>query len=236
MSGDGLGPEAHIRLLGPKQARVKRGFDLLIAGLVLVPAAPVIGIGWLVATLETRQNGMFRQVRVGRDGITFEVMKLRTMRTVAGVETVVTTRNDVRITRSGAVFRKFKIDELPQLVNVLRGEMSLVGPRPDVPGFADRLEGADRVVLTVRPGITGPAALAYRHEEEILASVPEPERYNREVIWPDKVRINRQYVEHYRFANDLRCLLDTVRTVVHRDPTAMNGTGLDHDPAKGAGR
>ena len=124
------------------------------------------------------------------------------MRAVEGVDTTVTTTHDVRITRSGAWLRRLKIDELPQLVNVMRGEMSLVGPRPDVPGFADRLEGPDRVVLTVRPGITGPAALAYRHEEEILAGVADPERYNREVIWPDKVRINR----------DVRRALPSART------------------------
>ena len=112
-------------------------------------------------------------------------MKIRTMNSVGG--TTVTTANDTRITRSGALMRRLKIDELPQLINVLRGEMSLVGPRPDVPGFADLLIGDDRVVLTVRPGITGPAAIEYRHEEEILARVADPEGYNRDVIWPDKV-------------------------------------------------
>jgi lipopolysaccharide/colanic/teichoic acid biosynthesis glycosyltransferase len=144
------------------------------------------------------------------------------MRAVDGVDTTVTTRHDVRITRSGAWMRRLKIDELPQLVNVLRGEMSLVGPRPDVPGFADRLQGPDRVILTVRPGITGPAALAYRHEEAILAEVPDPETYNREVIWPDKVRINRAYVEHYRLRADLTWLVRTVRSVSEQ-PTTTGG-------------
>ena len=214
-----------------RQAAVKRAFDLVVAGFALVPGTPVMAVGWLVATLETHQNGLFRQARVGRHGETFDVWKLRTMKEVPGVDTVVTTSHDVRITRSGAVLRALKLDELPQLVNVLRGEMSLVGPRPDVPGFADRLEGADRIVLSVRPGITGPAALAYRHEEEILAKVSDPERYNRDVIWPDKVRINRAYVEHYRFSDDLRCLVNTLWSVVDgRLPDHGKGLATETQP------
>jgi len=107
-----------------------------------------------------------------------------------------------------------KIDELPQLINVLRGDMSLVGPRPDVLGFADGLQGHDRRILTVRPGITGPAAIAYRDEEAILAGVNNPEVYNREVIWPDKVRINLEYVDHYSVVADVGYLVKTIRTVL----------------------
>jgi lipopolysaccharide/colanic/teichoic acid biosynthesis glycosyltransferase len=194
----------------------------------------LIALGWLVAAVDTRQSGIFRQPRIGRDGVPFNVMKLRTMRTIGGIDTVVTTRDDARITRSGAVFRRFKLDELPQLVNVVRGEMSLVGPRPDVAGFADRLKGADRIVLSVRPGITGPAALAYRHEEDILARVTDPEAYNREVIWPDKVRINRTYVECYRFTDDLRCLVNTVRSVVVSRIDTESGTVLGRRAADGS--
>ena len=124
--------------------------------------------------------------------------------------TTVTTDNDPRITPLGKLFRKTKIDELPQLLNVLVGDMSLVGPRPDVPGFADKLEGEDRIILSVRPGITGPATLKYRNEEEILAAQEDPERYNLEVIYPDKIKINREYVEHYSFAKDLRYILHTL--------------------------
>jgi lipopolysaccharide/colanic/teichoic acid biosynthesis glycosyltransferase len=206
-------PGDQPRTLTARQAAAKRVVDVVLAGAVLVVTSPLMVLGWAAATLETRQNGLFRQVRIGRDGAPFEVMKLRSMRCVEGLGTTVTTRHDVRITRSGAWLRRLKIDELPQLVNVLRGEMSLVGPRPDVPGFADRLEGGDRVILSVRPGITGPATLAYRHEEAILAEVPDPERYNREVIWPDKVRLNRQYVEQYRLRSDLTWLVRTVRSV-----------------------
>jgi lipopolysaccharide/colanic/teichoic acid biosynthesis glycosyltransferase len=205
--------------LSARQAFAKRVFDLVVGGVILVLTSPLMLLGWVVATVETRRNGLFRQVRIGRDGMPFEVLKLRTMRPVDGVSTTVTTQHDVRITRSGRWLRRLKIDELPQLVNVLRGEMSLVGPRPDVPGFADRLDGGDRVILTVRPGITGPAALAYRHEEAILARVPDPERHNREVIWPDKVRLNREYVEHYRLRTDLTWLLRTVRSVSEQGPS-----------------
>ena len=207
--------------LSPRQAAVKRAMDLVVATLALLVTAPVIAVAWVAATIDTRQNGLFRQSRVGMGGATFDVLKIRTMRGDAG--TTVTTSYDVRITRLGALLRGLKIDELPQLVNVVRGEMSLVGPRPDVPGFADALTGADRIVLSVRPGITGPAALAFRHEESLLASVADPETYNREVIWPEKVRINREYVQNWSLAGDLRCLLGTVSSVLEPSPS-VGGT------------
>ncbi|MFP4616422.1 MAG: sugar transferase [Thiohalorhabdus sp.] len=165
---------------------------------------------WVLATLDTRANGFFTQERVGRNGRVFRVVKLRTMRPDSGLDTTVTTGRDPRITRLGRFFRRTKIDELPQLFNVLVGHMSFVGPRPDVPGYADALEGADRVILSVRPGITGPATLAYRDEEVLLEQVEDPERYNREVIFPDKVRLNREYVEDWSFRKDLGYIWRTV--------------------------
>lgn len=198
--------------LSPRQAALKRGFDVVLAGAGLIVCSPLIAVAWLLATLDTRSNGLFRQERIGRHAEPFEVLKIRTMRGVGG--TTVTTRGDPRITRFGALLRKLKIDELPQLVNVIRGEMSLVGPRPDVAGFADALMGHDRLILTVRPGITGPAAVTFRHEEELLASVDDPEAYNRDVIWPEKVRINREYVENWSLLGDVRCLWGTLRSVV----------------------
>lgn len=193
---------------------MKRTFDLVVGGVLLVLTAPVQLFAIVAARIDTRASGIFRQQRIGRDGQVFEVMKVRTMRTSTVHTTTVTTANDARITRLGAVFRKLKIDELPNLVNVVRGEMSLVGPRPDVPGYADLLEGADRVILSVPPGITGPASVAFRHEEDLLASAPDPEAYNRDVIWPEKVRINRDYVENWTLMSDVRCLRDTVRSVL----------------------
>ena len=132
------------------------------------------------------------------------------MRSSDTVSTVVTTSTDPRITPLGRFWRRTKIDELPQLFNVLIGNMSFVGPRPDVPGFADLLEGEDRVILSVRPGITGPATLKYRNEESLLASVDDPEAYNREVIFPDKVRINREYIENWSFWRDMRYIFTTI--------------------------
>ena len=195
----------------PRQRRIKRLFDVVLSAAGLLVAWPVIAAAWAAARIDTGESGFFRQTRVGRDGKLFEVIKIRTMRPVQGVETTVTTRDDMRITPTGRFLRRCKIDELPQLWNVLRGEMSLVGPRPDVPGFADRLEGEDRIVLSVAPGITGPATLKYRNEEELLAGREDPERYNREVIWPDKVRINKEYIRSWSLAKDLEILWRTVK-------------------------
>ena len=115
------------------------------------------------------------------------------MTVVQQSNSTVSVKGDIRITSLGAFLRRFKLDELPELWNVLVGEMSLVGPRPDVPGFADMLDGKDRLILKLRPGITGPASLKYANEEEILAKVAHPEEYNKNVIFPDKVRINLDY-------------------------------------------
>lgn len=132
------------------------------------------------------------------------------MKNLPGINTNVTTDKDPRITRLGRFFRKTKIDELPQLINVFLGQMSFVGPRPDVPGFADKLTGDDRIILTVRPGITGPATLKFRDEEKLLAAQSDPERYNREVIYPEKVRLNREYVENYSFWQDIKYIFQTI--------------------------
>ena len=193
-------------------ALAKRGFDVALAAVGLALASPVIVVAWIVASIDTGANGFYAQTRIGRFGRPFKVVKIRTMRPGSDAGSTVTTANDARVTPAGRFFRRTKIDELPQLLNVLAGSMSFVGPRPDTPGFADLLEGADRVVLAVRPGITGPATLKYRDEESLLAAQQDPERYNREVIFPDKVRLNRKYVECYRFAEDLRLLALTFFT------------------------
>ncbi|MFP4169299.1 MAG: sugar transferase [Desulfonatronovibrionaceae bacterium] len=196
--------------LGLGQRFAKRGLDLLGAALGLAFTLWIILPAWLLASLDTRKNGFFTQDRVGRDGRVFRVIKIRTMRDVPGMDTTVTTGTDRRITRLGRLWRKTKIDELPQLINVLKGDMSFVGPRPDVPGYADRLEGEDRIVLSVRPGITGPATLKYRNEEKLLAEQENPRQYNDEVLWPDKVRLNREYVRNWSFGTDLRYIWKTI--------------------------
>jgi lipopolysaccharide/colanic/teichoic acid biosynthesis glycosyltransferase len=193
-----------------REVLIKRTFDLVGAFAGLMLTWWIIVLAWVAASIDTRRNGFFVQQRVGRHSRLFKVIKIRTMREVAGLDTTVTRSGDARITGLGAMLRRLKIDELPQLWNVLVGDMSFVGPRPDVPGFADTLTGEDRVVLSVRPGITGPATLKYRDEEALLASVDDPERYNREIIWPDKVCINRKYIRDWRFSDDLKYIWQTV--------------------------
>jgi lipopolysaccharide/colanic/teichoic acid biosynthesis glycosyltransferase len=196
--------------LSPLQRATKRGFDLVVSFVGLVLTGWVILLAWLLASVDTRRSGFFLQDRIGMHGRPIKVLKIRTMRDHPGLSTTVTTSSDIRVTRLGSILRKTKIDELPQLINVFLGQMSFVGPRPDVAGFADQLHGDDRLVLSVRPGITGPATLKYRNEEELLGRQEDPERFNREVIFPDKVRINREYVLDYSFLDDLKLILRTL--------------------------
>lgn len=149
------------------------------------------------------------QKRVGRNGKLFTMCKFRSM-TVGHGGSSVSVAGESRITPLGAKLRRYKLDELPELWNVLIGEMSLVGPRPDVSGYADQLIGDDREVLKLRPGITGPASLKYRDEEELLAKQDNLQKYNDEVIFPDKVRINRYYLHHYFFIKDIQMIFCTI--------------------------
>lgn len=196
--------------LSLRDRMLKRTFDVVVSFVGLVATSGLIFLAFFAATVDTRKVGFLAQDRVGRNGKLFKLFKLRTMREIPGVTTHVTTSRDPRITSLGRLLRRTKIDELPQLLNVLLGHMSLVGPRPDVPGFADRLEGEDRIILSVRPGVTGPATLKFRDEERLLAEQDDPERYNREVVFPEKVRLNRAYVEEYRFRSDLRLIFRTL--------------------------
>ncbi len=189
---------------------IKRSFDLFFSILGLCLTWWIILTASLCAAIDTRSSGFFTQNRVGRYGRIFKVIKIRTMREGLAIDTSVTTSNDLRITPLGRLFRKSKIDEFPQLINIFLGQMSFVGPRPDVSGFADKLNGDDKIVLSVKPGITGPASLKYRHEEELLAKQADPEKYNREVIFPDKARLNREYVEDYSFWRDMKYIYQTI--------------------------
>jgi len=152
---------------------------------------------------------IFKQKRVGQDGKLFTMYKFRSM-TVSHSGSSVSVAGESRITPLGAKLRKYKLDELPELWNVLKGDMSFVGPRPDVPGYADKLEGHDRNILKLKPGITGPASLKYRNEEELLAKIENPQKYNDEVIYPDKIKINLYYLEHYSFLKDIQMIICTV--------------------------
>lgn len=175
--------------------------------LILIPVFLVVAI--LIKIKMPDGPVIFSQTRVGRQGKLFTIYKFRTMSASHNGSTV-SIAGESRITPLGSKLRRYKIDELPELWNVLIGDMSFVGPRPDVPGYADNLTGDDRKILKLRPGITGPASLKYRNEEEILANVEEPIKYNNEVIYPDKIRINRYYLENYSLITDLKIIFCTI--------------------------
>lgn len=179
----------------------------LIGLLVLWPVLLVVAV--LIKVKMPGGPVIFRQKRVGRNGRLFTMYKFRSM-TVGHDGSSVSVAGESRITPLGAKLRHYKLDELPELWNVLIGDMSFVGPRPDVPGYADQLKGEDREVLKLRPGITGPASMKYRDEEDMLATQTDPQKYNDEVIFPDKVRINRYYLHHYSFFKDIEMIFCTV--------------------------
>lgn len=190
---------------------MKRLFDFTISLIGLMIISPVLIILAILVKIASRGQIFYWQERVGLRGRIFELLKFRTMVVDADkIGTSVTTKNDPRITPMGRFLRKFKLDELPQLINVLKGDMSFVGPRPDVSGFADKLKGEDLIILSVRPGITGPATLKYRNEEEILAKQIDPDKYNAEVIYPDKIRINRKYAKNHSFWTDIVYIFKTI--------------------------
>lgn len=185
-------------------------FDRLMALIGLLVLWPVLLV--VAVLIRVKMPGgpvIFKQKRVGRNGKLFTMYKFRSM-TVGHGGSSVSVAGESRITPLGAKLRHYKLDELPELWNVLIGDMSFVGPRPDVPGYADQLKGKDREVLKLRPGITGPASLKYRDEEDLLALQPDPQKYNDEVIFPDKVRINLYYLHHYSFVKDIEMIFCTV--------------------------
>ena len=185
-------------------------FDRLASLVGLFCLWPVLAV--VAILIRVKMPGgpvIFRQKRVGRHGRLFTMYKFRSM-TVSHGGSSVSVAGESRITPLGARLRRYKLDELPELWNVLKGDMSFVGPRPDVPGYADQLQGESRRVLLLRPGITGPASLKYRDEEELLATVENPQEYNDHVIYPDKVRINLYYLDHYSFVKDIQMIVCTV--------------------------
>ena len=189
---------------------IKYIFDRSCALIGLLVLLPVLCIVALLIRIKMPDGPVFFvQQRVGRYGKSFKMYKFRTMSMNHGGSSV-SVAGERRITPIGSILRKYKIDELPELWNVLKGDMSFVGPRPDVPGYADLLTGEDRKILQLRPGITGPASLKYRNEEELLATVDDPQLYNDTVIFPDKVRINLYYLQHLSIVDDLKMIVCTV--------------------------
>ena len=189
---------------------IKRSFDFcssLIGFIVLLPLLILISV---VIKISSSGPVLFSQKRVGRDGKIFTLIKFRSMTVEQNDTSTATARGDARITKIGAFLRKYKLDELPELWNVIKGEMSLVGPRPDVPGYADKLIGTDRNILKLRPGITGTASLKYANEEELLAKQKDPQKYNDEVIFPDKVKVNLDYYQNQSLWLDIKIIFATI--------------------------
>lgn len=188
---------------------VARGFDLLAALLGLILSSPIFLAIAILIKCESRGPVFFHGARVGKDGILFFILKFRTMRADAAQRGArITTRNDARITRAGRFLRRSKLDELPQLWNVLRGEMSLVGPRPEDPRYVKYYTPAQRAVLQVRPGITGAASIAFRHEEEILEGAAWEQQYLEKVM-PAKLALELAYLQRRTFWSDLEILART---------------------------
>lgn len=177
----------------------KRLFDLTFSFSGLIVFGLPIFIGLLFASVDTKSFGIFAQKRIGLYGKPFKIFKIKTLHDETKTSTSL-----------GHFFRGSKLDELPQLLNILLGDMSFVGPRPDVPGYADKLCGDDAIILNVRPGITSPSSLKYRKEEQLLKEQDVPLQFNDTVIWPDKIRINKWYVENQTFLLDLKILWYTL--------------------------
>lgn len=193
-------------MISKSQLKVKRIFDVLLAlmclPLLIVPILLLV----LIATIDTKKWGVYSQCRVGQYGKLFRIYKIRTL----GDGEHQLGQLDNSASSIGKFLRQTKLNELPQLYNVLIGDMSFVGPRPDLQGFADELIGDDRIILEVKPGITGPATLKYRHEERVLERQNNPKHYNRTIIWVDKVKINKNYVQNYSFYLDLTLILKSI--------------------------
>lgn len=188
---------------------LKRGFDILASFVGLLILSPFFLVISLIIKLVMPGPVIFSQSRTGRNGKPFTIYKFRTMTVNHGGSTI-SVKGESRITPLGARLRKYKLDELPELWNVLKGDMSFVGPRPDMPEYSSRLVGEEKKILELRPGITGPATLKYANEEELLTSVEDPQKYTDEVLWPDKVRINLDYYHNRTFFGDIIIILKTV--------------------------
>lgn len=189
---------------------MKRAFDLLFAVLGIILLFPILIIISFIIKLTSKGPVFFIQERVGKQGKSFKMIKFRSMSALQHSHSTISVKGDIRITKIGVVLRRYKLDELPELWNVLIGEMSFVGPRPDVPGYADKLKGEDRNILKIRPGITGPASLKFANEEEFLSKKDDPEKFNDEIIYPEKVRLNLEYYYNNNLWTDIKIIFATI--------------------------
>lgn len=190
---------------------VKRAFDLVASGAALVVLSPVLFVIGAAVKLTSKGPVLFRHERIGVGHRPFDVLKFRTM-THGAAGAAITAAGDARITKVGAVLRQYKLDELPQLLNVLRGEMSIVGPRPEVARYVE-LDDRYDTVLQVRPGLTDPASLEYRHEQELLGAQSNPEQFYVDELLPEKVRLSVEYVNEQSIRGDINLILETLKAL-----------------------
>lgn len=181
------------------KAIIKRCFDFVFSIIALVIFSPFVLVSWLILMFDTSSNGLFFQQRVGQFGKMFTIYKLKTMHHKTG-----------EVSKVGFFFRKYKLDELPQFLNVLKGEMSIVGPRPDIQGYYDKLEGEEKKILELKPGITSEPSIKYYNEEEILEQQENPLHYNDTVIFPDKVNMNLDYYYNHNLLSDIKIIIKTI--------------------------
>ena len=189
---------------------MKRLFDLTASLIGLIVLLPVFILVSVLVKTSSAGPVFFIQPRIGKNGKLFQMIKFRSMTVIQSSDSTISVKGDMRITKTGTFLRKYKLDELPELLNVLKGEMSIVGPRPDVSGYADKLEGEDVLILELRPGITGQASLKYANEEEVLALQEDHVKYNDEVIYPDKVKLNLDYYYNNNLWIDIKIIFATI--------------------------
>ena len=196
---------------------MKRIFDIVASRIGLILLSPLFIILTIWIKCDSIGPVFYKQVRVGRNNMDFQLFKFRSMRVGSDKKGLITVGgHDPRITRSGYYIRKYKLDEFPQLINVFKGDMSLVGPRPEVRKYVDMYTEEQMHVLDVRPGITDLASIRYRNENELLERVNDPDKYYVEVIMPDKLRINLEYVARHSFTFDIRLIFQTFRAIVSK--------------------
>ena len=196
-------------MLSRKQQITKRCFDIIVSFFSIILCFFPILVLIILSSLSTKEFGLFTQQRVGRNAKLFRIFKIRTMKHPYN-DNFITLRDDPRLTAFGKILRKYHLDELPQLFNVLIGNMSFVGPRPDVAGYADLLQGDDRIILSVRPGITGPATLKFKNEDVLLSQQKDPKKYNDTIIWKEKVKINKEYILNWTLLGDINYIFKTI--------------------------
>ena len=194
---------------------LKRGFDIVASGVALVVLLPLMLVLAILVRIDSPGPSLFIQARVGKSFRQFQLLKFRSM-THGKSGAAITSGKDARITRLGAFLRGSKLDELPQIWNVLKGDMSFVGPRPEVPAFVAKFRSDYEEILKVRPGITDPASIRYRSESEILSNNSDPIRYYTEVILPDKIRISKEYVRSANVWKDISVIFQTIAALMHR--------------------